>query len=157
VTYVENTFDLETMTALVVASARRSSPRRIAMLKVTLLTATLALTATAARADVHIVDNNKTITVDCAKDKSVNIAGNKATVTLKGTCDMVNISGNKATVKGSVLVANISGNSNALTLDGVDGIMVSGNENTVTYKKAVKEKSPKMADTGTGNKISQTK
>ena len=109
------------------------------MLKVTLLTATLALTATAARADVNIVDNNKTITVDCAKDKSVNI------------------SGNKATVKGSVLVANISGNSNTLTLDGVDGVMISGNENTVTYKKAVKEKSPKMADTGTDNKISQTK
>lgn len=129
------------------------------MLKVTLLAITLSLTATAtaARADVHIVDNKKTLTVDCAKDKAVNITGNHATVTLKGTCDMVNISGNKATVKGSVLVANISGNSNTLTLDGVDGIMVSGNENTVSYKKAVKEKSPKMADTGTGNKVSQTK
>lgn len=127
------------------------------MLKVTLLATMLSLAATAARADVHIVDNKKTLTVDCAKDKAVNITGNHATVTLKGTCDMVNISGNKATVKGSVLVANISGNNNTLTLDGVDGIMISGNENAVSYKKAVKEKSPKMADTGTGNKVSQTK
>ena len=127
------------------------------MLKITLAAATLALAAGTAAADVNIVDNNKTITVDCAKHKLVNIAGNKATVTLKGTCEGVNISGNKATIKGSVLIANVSGNDNTLTLDGVDSVLVSGNENAVTYKKAVKDKSTKVMDSGTNNKVSQTK
>ena len=97
------------------------------------------------------------ITVDCAKHKLVNIAGNKATVTLKGTCEGVNVSGNKATIKGSVLIANVSGNNNTLTLDGVDSVLISGNENAVTYKKAVKDKSTKVMDSGTNNNVSQTK
>ena len=90
-------------------------------MKTTLLAATLlAAAATTAAAEVNLVDNNQKVTVDCAKDKSVNIAGNKATVTLNGTCDEVNISGNKATVKGSALHVNVSGNENTITLVAVD-------------------------------------
>jgi hypothetical protein len=127
------------------------------MLKITLLAATLALAAATARADVNLFDNDQKITVDCAKDKEVNIAGNKATVTLTGTCEVVNISGNKATVKGSARNVNVSGNENTLVLDAVDLILVSGNKNTISYKKAVKEKKTGSTNTGTDNKISQGK
>ena len=129
------------------------------MKKITLhaATLTLALTATAAHADVAILDNNQTVTVDCAKDKGVNIVGNKATVTLNGTCDRVQISGNKATVKGSALQVYVAGNDNTLTLDAADEIYVAGNRNAVTYKKSAKAKSTKVASPGNENKISQTK
>jgi hypothetical protein len=129
------------------------------MKKITLHAATLALalTATAARADVSIIDNNQKITVDCAKDRMVNIVGNKAAVTLKGTCEAVNISGNKASVKGSATVVNVSGNDNTLDLDAVDGVNVSGNDNTVSYKKPAKAKSTRVTNSGNDNKISRTK
>lgn len=128
-------------------------------MKITLLAATLSLAAAGAtaHADVNLVDNNQKVTVDCAKDKSVNIAGNKATVTLTGTCEMINISGNKATVKGSALHVQVSGNANELALDAADHIMVSGNENTITYKKAAKAKKTAVMDSGTDNKISLKK
>jgi hypothetical protein len=129
------------------------------MTKLTLHAATLALalTATAARADVNIVDNKQTVAVDCAKDQRVNIVGNKATVTLKGTCEAVNVSGNKASVKGSATVVNVSGNDNAVDLDAVDRVNVSGNDNTVSYRKPVKAKATGVANSGNGNKISRTK
>lgn len=129
------------------------------MKTITLIAATLALalTATTAGADVSILDNNQTITVDCAKDKGVNIVGNKATVTLNGTCDRVQISGNKATVKGSAVQVYVAGNDNMLTLDAADEIYVAGNRNAVSYKKPVKAKSTKVASPGNENKINQTK
>jgi copper(I)-binding protein len=123
------------------------------MMKITLCAATLALTAATAAAGVNIVDNNQRVTVDCAKEKTVN----KATVTLRGTCDAVNISGNKASVKGSAVLVNVSGNNNTLAMDAVDGVLVSGNENTVSYRKAVKERSTRLADSGNDNKISRVK
>ncbi|HSK05645.1 MAG TPA: DUF3060 domain-containing protein [Kofleriaceae bacterium] len=129
------------------------------MKKITLHAAALALalTATAARADVSIIDNNQKITVDCAKDRMVNIVGNKATVTLKGTCEGVNISGNKASVTGSATLVNVSGNDNTVDLDAADGVNVSGNDNTVSYRKPVKAKSTRVTNSGNGNKISRTK
>jgi Protein of unknown function (DUF3060) len=127
------------------------------MLKVSLITAVLALAATTALADVNIVDNKQKLTVDCAKEKGVNITGNKAEVTLNGTCEYVNISGNNATVKGSTRTANVSGNDNALTLDAVDQILVTGNKNTISYKKSAKEKKTSTANTGENNKITQGK
>ena len=129
------------------------------MLRITLLAATLALTAATAHAEVNIIDNDQKITVDCAKERGVNIVGNKAVVTLTGVCEEVNISGNKATVKGSVRQVNVSGNDNLLTLEGVDAILVSGNKNTITYKKALKDaaKKPSALNSGSDNKISQVK
>jgi hypothetical protein len=127
------------------------------MMRITLLAATLALTAATARADVNIVDDNAKLTVDCAKEKAVNIAGNKAAITLTGTCEEVNISGNKATIKGSVAHVNVSGNENTLLLDGVDQIFVTGNKNAISYKKPAKSKKTSIANTGNENKVSQTK
>lgn len=131
------------------------------MLKNALLTATLALAATLAaapaRADVDIVDNGQKLTIDCAKDKQVNISGNKAQVTLTGTCEQVNISGNKATVKGSAHQINVSGNENTLTLEGVDEINITGSKNTVSYKRTAKAKQTRTENIGSDNKITQGK
>jgi hypothetical protein len=127
------------------------------MLKLTLLSAALALAATTARADVNIVDNRQKLTVDCAKDKEVNIAGNKAEVTLIGTCEHVHISGNKASVKGSARHVNVAGNENTLALDAVDEIVVSGNRNTLSYKRPAKQKQTSTENTGSDNKITQGK
>lgn len=126
-------------------------------MKTVLFATALTLAATAAYADVNIFDNKQTVTVDCAKDKAVNITGNNAVVTLKGTCDVVNISGNDAKVTGSVATANVSGNNNTLTLDAVDAVLTTGNKNTVSYKKSVKAKKTTVANTGNENKISAVK
>lgn len=127
------------------------------MKRLTLAAATLALAAATAHADVTIVDNDRKLTVDCAKDRTVNIVGNKATVTLKGTCDAVSVTGNDATVKGSAIIVSVSGNDNILELDAVDGIIVSGNDNKVSYRKPVKEKATRVANSGNDNKVSRAK
>jgi hypothetical protein len=127
------------------------------MMKIMLYAAALTLTAATAHAGVNIIDNDQKLTVDCAKEKTVNIVGNNATVTLTGTCGQVNISGNEASVKGSAVRVNISGNESTLVLDAVDTLRVSGNENKISYKKGVKAKKPSVANSGTDNKISQVK
>jgi hypothetical protein len=106
-----------------------------------------------ASADVTIMDNKKTVTVDCAKDKEVSLIGNHITVTLTGTCLRVAVTGNHGTVIGSVTTANVAGNHNTLTLDGVDVISVAGNKNTISYKKSLAKKKTAVTNSGTDNKI----
>ncbi len=117
----------------------------------------LSLTAATASADVNVMDNDKTITVDCAKDKQVNLLGNHITLTLTGTCDKVTITGNHETVVGSTTIAYVSGNHNTLTLDGVDDISVIGNNNTVAYKKPVAKKKTAVSNVGKNNTVTQSK
>ena len=117
----------------------------------------ISLLATTASADVTVMDNNKTLTVDCAKDKNVNLVGNHITVTLTGTCTNVKVTGNHETVVGSTSNAYVAGNHNTLTLDGVDNISVAGNFNTASYKKPVAKKKTSVSNTGKDNKISQAK
>lgn len=119
--------------------------------------ATIMLAAAAAHADVKVVDDGAKLTVDCAKEKVVYISGEKVTITLTGTCDELNISSDGSTVKGSVLHINISGDDNTFVLDAVDQILVSGDRNTISYKKAGKAKKTGVVSTGTGNKITQVK
>jgi len=111
-----------------------------------------------AAADVMIADNNQTITVDCAKDPNVSIAGNQATVTLTGACKRVSITGNQATVTGSSAHASVAGNNNTANLDGVDTLTTPGNSNTVTWKTTLdkKLKKPRLANFGNKNTITQT-
>ena len=112
-----------------------------------------------AAADVSLVDNHETVTVDCAEDPNVSIMGNDATVTLTGTCKNVSISGNHATVSGSATSVSISGNHNTANLDAVDSLLVAGNFNTATYKTTVdpKLKKTKTSNTGHENTITRTK
>ncbi|HEY4175354.1 MAG TPA: DUF3060 domain-containing protein [Kofleriaceae bacterium] len=123
-----------------------------------LLFVALVVSGSVAAADVSIVDNNQTVTVDCAKDPSVSIAGNGAKVTLTGTCKAVVLAGNKATVTGSATSVSIAGNENTGTFDSVDSLSITGNQNTVTYKKASDaKKKTKVSNLGTKNAVTQAK
>jgi hypothetical protein len=110
-----------------------------------------------AYADLTIVDNDVKLDIDCAKDKSIAVAGNNATLTLSGVCEVVTLSGNEAKVTGSVKVVGVTGNKNTVTLDAVDSIVVSGNENVVTYKKPIAKKKTRVANSGNKNKVGKTK
>jgi hypothetical protein len=110
-----------------------------------------------ASADVTIVDNDAKLDIDCAKDKSVTVAGNNATLTLNGVCEVVTLSGNEAKVSGSVKAIGVTGNKNTVTLDAVDSIVVSGNENVVTYKKPIAKKKTGVANSGNKNKVGKAK
>jgi hypothetical protein len=111
------------------------------------------LVSSVALADVNEMDNSKTHAVDCSKDASVRVSGNKNTFTLTGTCKSVQISGNLNVIKGDgAKSVMISGNENTVTLT-IDNAMISGNKNTVSYKG----KKPSIADNGTGNTVTQAK
>lgn len=115
----------------------------------------VSLTTGIAFADVSIMDNNKTITVDCAKDPEVSLVGNHITVNLTGTCTKVTVTGNHETVNGSVTGAFVLGNHNTLNLDGVDTISVAGNHNTVSYKGPLTKKKTSVSNLGRKNKVTK--
>lgn len=113
--------------------------------------------AGAARADVSIVDNDKTVTVDCAKDRAVELIGNHITVTLVGTCAQVSVLGNQGTVRGSATRFTVAGNRNTVTADGADAIAISGNGNTVTYKRGLARKQPAVSNVGKSNRVTRAR
>ena len=115
----------------------------------------IVLTAATASADVSIMDNDKTIAVDCAKDKEVNLVGNHITVTLTGTCTKVTATGNHGKVIGSTTGAFVLGNHNTLELDGVDTISIAGSHNSVSYKKPIAKKKTTVSNMGKNNSIKQ--
>jgi len=123
----------------------------------TLVLAAVLVTAGTAAADVSIIDNNKTITVDCSKDKSVSLIGNHITVTLTGTCTRVTVTGNFETVTGSATTFWVAGNHNTVNADAADEINVAGNDNTLTWKKGLSKPQPKISNPGKNNKVTQAK
>lgn len=111
-----------------------------------------------AAADAMFADNKQTATVDCAKDPNVSITGNEAAITLTGTCEQLLVSGNNAKVTGSAKKTVVSGNDNTVDLDVVDALLVSGNSNTVSYKKSSDpKKKPKVSNPGNKNKVAKKK
>jgi hypothetical protein len=112
-----------------------------------------------AMADINEIENDQTHDVDCEKDPTVNLVGNGTKVTLNGVCKLVNISGNDSTVTGSVIKVQISGNKNTLTLEAIDSILVSGNNNSISYKATVTKTKKKtgVLNSGKGNKIGKVK
>ena len=117
----------------------------------------LGLAFGAARADVTVLDNNKTIEVDCAKDPQVNLLGNHITLTLKGVCAMVNVAGNEETITGSASAVRVNGNHNTVALTAADQVAIFGNDNTVTVQKPVKAKAVQIANPGNRNKVTRPK
>ncbi len=113
------------------------------------------LVASIASADVMQADNNAKVTVDCKKDPVVDIAGNSNTFTLKGTCTTLRVSGNKNTVTGDVKTIEVSGNDNKVSAGTTGSILVSGDRNTVSWKKGGKK--PNVADSGEGNNVAEAK
>ena len=118
---------------------------------------TLSLIARPVAADISIVDNGKTIDVDCAKDKEVNLIGNHITITAKGVCTKITVTGNHETVTGSANVVYVAGNNNTVTIDSADDVTIAGNNNTLTVHKAVTLKAPKVSNSGKDNKVTQPK
>ncbi|MGH3564008.1 MAG: DUF3060 domain-containing protein [Mycobacterium sp.] len=77
-----------------------------------------------------------TADVDCADGKSLNVGGSNNTLTVKGTCDSV----------------NILGMGNKITFDKIDkSLTIAGLNNTVTYKDG----DPKVDDHGSGNAVNK--
>ncbi|MBX3155514.1 MAG: DUF3060 domain-containing protein [Deltaproteobacteria bacterium] len=108
-----------------------------------------------ARADMSIIDNNKKLTLDCAKNPRIELIGNHITATLTGTCAKVQIMGNHATVSGSTTTIAVTGNHNVANLDAVDDISVAGKNNTVSWKKGASKNAPTVANPGKDNKVTQ--
>ncbi len=118
-----------------------------------LLVLLLAGVPAIAAADVSIIDNGKTVAVDCAKDPQVSLIGNHLTVTLTGSCKKLDITGNHETVKGSAGEVFVQGNENTLAIDTANAISVAGNKNVVTWKAGA----PKVSNTGKDNKVTKEK
>ncbi len=120
------------------------------------LATALAVSAVAS-AEVSVLENNKTLTHDCAKDRVVDLIGNHIKITLLGTCARVSITGNHETVIGSATIVYVTGNSNTLTLEASEKITLAGNKNTLTWKQGVAKQPPKVANVGKHNTITQAK
>ena len=127
-------------------------------MKLALLAAlALSLAARPVAADISIVDNDKAIDVDCAKDKEVSLIGNHITLTTKGVCTKISVTGNHETVTGSANVVYVAGNHNTVTIDAADDVTIAGNNNTLTVRKGVSQKTPKVSNSGKDNKVTQPK
>ena len=119
----------------------------------------LAFAAAPALADKSITDNNKTVTIDCAKDPVASIEGNDNTVALTGACTKVTVAGNRNKVAvASSADVDVTGNENNVALVAVDELDVPGNKNVVSYKSAVKKGGKvKVSNPGTDNKVTASK
>jgi hypothetical protein len=117
--------------------------------------AMVLLGASVAHADMSVIENNKKLTLDCAKNPKIELIGNHITATLLGRCVRVQIMGNHAVVTGSATSVNVSGNHNVATLDAVDDIAVAGKNNAVSWKKGATKKAPTVASSGKDNKVTQ--
>jgi uncharacterized protein (DUF2345 family) len=107
-------------------------------------------------ADAQVMDNGKTLTIDCAKDKTASIMGNENTITLTGACDSVSIMGNKNTIAlASSTAVKVQGNDNTVAVTGTANVTVNGSRNTLSLPKDAKT-SP-LTDRGKDNKITRAK
>lgn len=119
--------------------------------------ATAFAVSTVASAEVSVLENNKTLTHDCAKDRVVDLIGNHIKITLIGTCARVSITGNHETVIGSATIVYVTGNNNNLTLEGADKITLAGNKNTLSWKQGAAKHLPKIVNVGKHNNVTQAK
>jgi hypothetical protein len=117
----------------------------------------LAAFAAPARAEVTVIDNNRTVEVDCAKDPEIELIGNHITLTTLGVCARIAILGNHASVNGSSSEVHVAGNHNKLALVAADDVTVLGNHNSISVRKAVTLKAPRISNLGNGNRITQPK
>ncbi|HEU4727578.1 MAG TPA: DUF3060 domain-containing protein [Kofleriaceae bacterium] len=109
--------------------------------------------ARSARADRSIIDNNKTIAVDCARDPEINLVGNHLTVTATGVCAKITVTGNHESVTGSARVVYVAGGHNTVTLAAADDITVAGSNNTLTVQKALSRAAPRVTNSGRANHV----
>src|SRR5262249_26567285 len=134
---------------------RRKEPMKHVSLAVLAALTAIAAIAAPAHAEVTIIDNNRTLDVDCAKDPEISLLGNHITVTTKGVCTLITIMGNHASVRGSASEDNVAGNYNTLSLVAADDVSVAGNHNTISVRKGVTRKAPRISNLGTDNRVTQ--
>jgi hypothetical protein len=118
---------------------------------------TLAALFAPAHAEVTVIDNRRTIEVDCAKDPEVNLVGNHIKLTTKGVCARITLTGNHEVVTGSATAVHISGNHNKVMMDAADEVSVAGNHNTISVRKALTRKAPRIGNVGNYNKVTEGK
>jgi len=120
--------------------------------------ASLLLAASPALADVSVIDNHKTVKVDCTKDKTTTVLGNENTITATGTCTLISVAGNKNVIKADTTTKlEVAGNDNTASVTAADEISVPGSRNTVSWKKGASGKAPAVSNPGKDNKVSQAK
>nr|HEX4317179.1 DUF3060 domain-containing protein [Kofleriaceae bacterium] len=121
--------------------------------------AAVAAMAAASVASAETINHDKVSSKhDCAKDPTVTVNGNDATVELTGTCDRVALNGNHATVHGSAQKFSINGNDNAVTADSIAEVSINGNRNAVTWRSSIaKTPEPHVTNLGTGNSVAKAK
>jgi len=85
---------------------------------------------------INFGGSNVTTELDCADGKSLNVAANNNTLTVKGTCAEV----------------RVGGVDNTITLDQVDKLIsVAGTNNKITYKSGA----PKIETLGDSNQVTK--
>ncbi|RKG91553.1 DUF3060 domain-containing protein [Corallococcus sp. CA049B] len=94
-----------------------------------------------ASGNIDITGNDETATHACAPGSTVEITGNANTVTLTGECKSV----------------TVNGTDNKVKVEATGAISVTGNSNSVTWKRGLGKSKPKISRTGTDNKVTQEK
>jgi hypothetical protein len=85
---------------------------------------------------VVVADEKATKTIDC-RGRGVTVMGNGNTLTLRGTCGKIDVQGNE----------------NKISVDTVQTIATTGNNNRVTWSRAAEGELPQTSDLGNGNVI----
>ena len=114
-----------------------------------LLFAALVMIPAIAGAENTVIENSKTLTIDCAKDPVISLIGNHNKITLTGPCKKLTITGNHESVAGAVAVLFVAGNDNEVALETSDEITVAGSDNAVSWTTG----KPKITNSGKRNKV----
>ena len=94
--------------------------------------------ATAGKATIALTDSDKTQTIE-ADGKDVAIEGSHNQITLSGACHAL----------------TINGSHNVVTAEALGSVSTPGNDNKVTWTKAVDGEKPQVTDVGKDNSLSK--
>jgi Protein of unknown function (DUF3060) len=92
----------------------------------------------AAPAGQSILENHRTLTFDC-QGGYVRVDGNLNVLTITGSCTVLTVEGNK----------------NKIRVATVGSIVLDGNQNQVSWSKALTGARPVVSNTGSGNSVSK--
>jgi hypothetical protein len=100
----------------------------------------LSLFGTANAADDLVIGSGASGTYTCEVGQKVKVEGNKLTLTFDGDCGAL----------------EVIGNGNAITIDGVSSVRLTGNKNRTTWKRNLSgQRTLPVTKLGTGNQVTQ--
>jgi hypothetical protein len=124
------------------------------------LSLTLVLVGLCARAalagdDTWVMgDSNAKAAHDCGKQPVVIVNGSTDELALTGKCTKVSVHGGRVKMTAeSIDQLAIDGAQNAIVVDALGKVTLSGEGNTVTWKTAIGGKKPRVSDLGTGDSV----